>query len=151
MLSLAELEAAALEKVDEITREYWVNGAGDNQTVRENALAFDNYRIRPRVLRNVRDLDMSTTILGERVSLPIGVAPSGWHKMAHPEGEVGTARAVKALGSVMGVSMATFLGNAPSEVCSPRRGEGSWGHIRQVLPTVHLQRPRNHQEKCCGV
>lgn len=118
-LSLAEVERVALARVDKITREYWTNGAGENQTVRDNVLAFDHYRIRPRVLRNVQEVDTSTDILGQRVSIPVGIAPSGWHKMGSPVGEAGTARAARAVGTVMAVSMATCTGNAPDEVCSP--------------------------------
>ncbi|EOO01280.1 putative hydroxyacid oxidase 1-like protein [Phaeoacremonium minimum UCRPA7] len=117
-LSLAEIEAIALKKVNKITREYWMDGAGEGQTVRENALAFNQYRIRPRVLRDVKEIDMSTTVLGQKVSIPVGIAPSGWHKMANPAGEAATARAAKTLGTIMGVSMGTSLG-APDEVCSP--------------------------------
>jgi (S)-2-hydroxy-acid oxidase len=119
VLTLADLEQLALQKVDKITRDYWSNGAGENLTIRENALAFDQYRIRPRVLRNVRDIDMSTAVLGNRVNIPVGIAPSGWHRMAHPDGEAATARAALALGTVMAVSMGTILGDSPAEVCSP--------------------------------
>lgn len=119
VITLADLEELALQRVDKITRDYWSNGAGENITIRENALAFDQYRIRPRVLRNVRDIDMSTTVLGHRVKIPVGIAPSGWHKMAHPDGEAATARAAQKLGTVMSVSMGTILGHSPAEVCSP--------------------------------
>ncbi|KAH8819046.1 hydroxyacid oxidase 1 [Xylogone sp. PMI_703] len=119
ILTLADLEEVALKRVDKITRDYWSNGAGENLTIRENALAFNRYRIRPRVLRNVRDIDMSTTVLDQHVKIPVGIAPSGWHKMAHPDGEAATARAAQALGTVMGVSMGTILGHSPAEVCSP--------------------------------
>lgn len=127
ILSLAELEATALSMVNKVTREYWANGAGDNQTVRENASAFDRYRIRSRVLRNVRDVDLSAAVLGHRVSMPVGIAPSGWHKMAHPAGEAGTARAARKLGTVMGVSMGTAMGRAPDEVCSPEEVKAAGG------------------------
>lgn len=55
------------------------------------------YRIRilPRVLRDVSKRDISTTVLGEKVSMPLGVAPTGMHKGAHPEGECATAKGYK--------------------------------------------------------
>lgn len=118
-LSLKELESMAERRVNKITWEYWSNGAGDNSTVRGNTKAFDRYRIRPRALRNVQNIDMSTTVLGQRTSIPVGIAPSGWHKMANPVGEAGTARAARSLGTVMGVSMGTAMGAAPAEICSP--------------------------------
>lgn len=126
-LTLAEIEAAALPKVGRIASEYWKNGAGENVTVYENARAFDGYRIRPRVLRNVENIDMSTTVLGQPVSIPAGIAPSGWHKMAHPIGEAGTAAAAKAAGTMMGVSMGTCMGKSPEQVCSPEEVRAAGG------------------------
>lgn len=126
-LSLAELETVALERVNKITREYWTNGAGENSTVRENCSAFDRYRIRPRALRNVEDIDMSTTVLGQKMSLPVGIAPSGWHKMANSMGEAGTAQAARNFGTVMGVSMGTALGASPAAVCSPEEVKSAGG------------------------
>ncbi|KAH6664658.1 L-lactate dehydrogenase [Halenospora varia] len=119
ILSLAELETAALQNVNKITREYWTDGAGENSTVQANTTAFGRYRIRPRTLRNVSNIDMSTTVLRQEVSFPVGIAPSGWHKMANPVGEVGTARAAKKAGTAMGVSMGTAMGASTGDACSP--------------------------------
>lgn len=126
-LSLSDIEVVALQRVGKITREYWQHGAGENLTVRENATAFNNYRMRPRVLRNVQDIDISTTVLGQRVSIPVGIAPSGWHKMAHPIGEVGTAAAARAISTIMGVSMGTCMGKSPAQVCSPEEVRSAGG------------------------
>lgn len=49
-------------------------------------------RIRPRVLRGISQVDLSTTILGERITMPIGIAPTATQKLAHPDGELATAR-----------------------------------------------------------
>lgn len=127
VLSLEELENVARGRVNKVTWEYWTNGAGDNSTVQENAKAFDYYRIRPRALRNVQDIDMSAVVLGQKMSIPVGIAPSGWHKMANPVGEAGTARATRSLETVMGVSMGTAMGNAPADVCSPEEVKSAGG------------------------
>lgn len=132
-LSVAEIENVALKRVNSITREYWSNGAGENQTVRDNMQAFDHYRIRPRVLRDVQSVDMSTSILGQRIGMPIGIAPSGWHKMGHAVGEAGTARAARAMGTVMSVSMATCTGRSPDEVCSPEDVKSAGGAAVKFL------------------
>jgi (S)-2-hydroxy-acid oxidase len=124
VLSLAELENVVRTRVNKVTWEYWWNGAGDNSTVEENARAFNRYRIRPRALRNVQDIDMSTTILGQKISIPVGIAPSGWHKMANPAGEGGTARAAKSLGTV---SLGTAIGSSPVDVCSPEEVKAAGG------------------------
>lgn len=126
--TLADLERNALARVNKVTREYWAHGAGENITVRENATAFDQYRLRPRVLRNVSKIDMSTSALkGLVADFPIGIAPSGWHKMAHPDGEAATAAAARALGSVMGVSMGTVVGASPEDCCSPEEVKRAGG------------------------
>ena len=49
-------------------------------------------RIRPRVLRGISEVDLSTTVLGEKVALPIGIAPTATQKLAHPDGEQATAK-----------------------------------------------------------
>lgn len=49
-------------------------------------------RLRPRVLRDVSNISMSTTILGCKIDFPVCVAPTGMHKFAHPDGEVATAK-----------------------------------------------------------
>lgn len=50
------------------------------------------YRIKPRFLRDVSKRDISTTILGEKISMPLGVAPAAMQRMAHPDGECGNAK-----------------------------------------------------------
>lgn len=55
-------------------------------------VVIHRYHIVPRVLRDVSDVDMSTTILGHRISFPVCIAPTAMQRMAHPEGEVATAR-----------------------------------------------------------
>ena len=52
------------------------------------------YRLRPRVLRDVSNIDMRVQLFGEWVEFPICVAPTGLHKLAHPEGEIATARGI---------------------------------------------------------
>ena len=52
------------------------------------------YRLRPRMLRDVSNVNMKTTIMGNEIDFPIGIAPTGLQKMAHPEGEVATAKGI---------------------------------------------------------
>ncbi|THF94698.1 hypothetical protein TEA_015560 [Camellia sinensis var. sinensis] len=67
---------------------------------------WDFLSFRPRVLVDVSRIDMSTTILGYPTSAPIMIAPTGLHKLAHPEGEVATARAAAACNTIMAMSFA---------------------------------------------
>ena len=67
-------------------------GAMDMFTTRRNRTAFEALTLRPRFLRTVEERDLSTTVLGEKISMPVVLAPAGSHMRAHPEGEVATAR-----------------------------------------------------------
>jgi (S)-2-hydroxy-acid oxidase len=65
----------------------------DCPRLRDNVSAYDRYKIRPRVLRNVSNLDSTTEIFGYRASFPCGLSPSAMHCLAHPDGELATSRA----------------------------------------------------------
>ncbi|KAL8947828.1 MAG: hypothetical protein Q9222_005934 [Ikaeria aurantiellina] len=71
---------------------------------KQNEEAFDRYKIRPRVLRNVSQVDTSAKIFGYKASFPCGFAPSGIHKLAHPDGEIATSRAATKIQTAMAVS-----------------------------------------------
>ena len=73
--------------------DYIDGGAEDEITLQRNAGAFDDLVLTPRVLRDVDDVDLSTTILGSESSLPFALAPTGFTRMTHHEGELAVARA----------------------------------------------------------
>ncbi|KKY28408.1 putative fmn-dependent dehydrogenase family protein [Phaeomoniella chlamydospora] len=103
-LTIKELEVIAHDRMDKQTRDYYNEGADDGSTVSENMQAYKKYRIRPRVLRDISMIDTSTSVFGQRVNLPFGVAPTAMQRLAHSDGELGTARACKSAGIVMGLS-----------------------------------------------
>ncbi|CAL5443725.1 unnamed protein product [Camellia sinensis] len=98
--------------------DFYNGGAEDQHTLRENTEAFLRITFRPRVLVDVSRIDMSTTILGYPTSAPIMIAPTGTHKLAHPEGEVATARAAAACNTIMAMSFAADC--IVEEVCKRR-------------------------------
>ncbi|CAN4089150.1 unnamed protein product [Withania somnifera] len=67
-------------------------------------LSFQQLSIQPRILVDVSRIDMSTVILGHRTAAPVIVAPTSFHQLAHPEGEVATARGAAACNVIMGLS-----------------------------------------------
>ncbi|MBV9556413.1 MAG: alpha-hydroxy-acid oxidizing protein [Pseudolabrys sp.] len=71
---------------------FCVTGADDEITATENVTAWRNLRLRPRVLNDVANASIETTLLGHKVASPILIAPTGRHKLFHAEGEVQTAR-----------------------------------------------------------
>jgi isopentenyl diphosphate isomerase/L-lactate dehydrogenase-like FMN-dependent dehydrogenase len=80
---------------------YYQSGSDDEVTLRANRAAFERIRLRPRMLVDVRACDMRTTVLGTAVSMPILIAPTAFHCLAHPEGECATARAACKAGALM--------------------------------------------------
>jgi (S)-2-hydroxy-acid oxidase len=93
LISLKDYEQKALTTLPKNALDYFQSGAGDESTLLRNCADFKNYRIRPRVLRDVSKRDLSTEILGSEVSAPFGIAPTAMQKMAHPDGEIATAKA----------------------------------------------------------
>ena len=92
--------------LDPVYRDFFEGGAGEERTLRANEEAFARSRIVPRVLRGVGERDLRTTLLGAELSLPVLIAPTAFHLLAHPDGEAGTASAAAASGTVMVLSMA---------------------------------------------
>ncbi|XP_054011973.1 2-Hydroxyacid oxidase 1 isoform X1 [Hylaeus anthracinus] len=85
-------------------RDYYNSGAGEEYSLKLNIEAFRKFRIRPRFLRDVSKREISTVVLGERISMPLGVAPSAMQRMAHPDGECANVRAAEAAGTIYTLS-----------------------------------------------
>ncbi|KAM7524890.1 hypothetical protein LguiA_014792 [Lonicera macranthoides] len=118
--NVMEYEAIAKEKLPKIIYEFYASGAEDQWTLQENRTAFSRILFRPRVLIDVSKVDMTTTILGFNISMPIMIAPMGMQKMADPQGENATARAASAAGTIMGLS--TMATSSIEEVTSTGPG-----------------------------
>ncbi len=103
-LTLADYEAAAAAALHEGPLGYYAGGAGDELTLRDNEAAWRRIAIRPRVLVDVAERDLRTTVLGREHPHPIFVAPTAFHRLAHPEGEAATARGAAAAQSLYCVS-----------------------------------------------
>ncbi|HVV84088.1 MAG TPA: alpha-hydroxy acid oxidase [Kofleriaceae bacterium] len=103
-LNLDELEAAARERLPPMAWGYYAGGADDELCLRGNCAAYRRWSLYHRVLVDVSRRELGTTVLGQPIALPIMVAPTAYHKLAHPEGEVATARAAAGAGTTMIVS-----------------------------------------------
>jgi 4-hydroxymandelate oxidase len=103
-INLFEFEDFAKERLPKEEYDYIAGGATDEISVDRNRRAYASWAFRPRVLRDVSALDLSTTVLGTKLNLPVLIAPCGGHKRAHPEGELATYRAAAACGTVLAVS-----------------------------------------------
>ncbi|ANM68138.1 Aldolase-type TIM barrel family protein [Arabidopsis thaliana] len=102
--NVMEYEKIAKEKLPKMVYDYYASGAEDQWTLQENRNAFSRILFRPRILIDVSKIDVSTTVLGFNISMPIMIAPTAMQKMAHPDGELATARATSAAGTIMTLS-----------------------------------------------
>ncbi|NNC74231.1 MAG: alpha-hydroxy-acid oxidizing protein [Acidimicrobiia bacterium] len=116
------LESVAKGNLTPGTYDYYAGGADDELTLADNLAAWQRMRLRPRVLRDVTDVDLATTVLGTPVSMPVLVAPTAYHKLAHPQGEIGTARAAAGADTLMIASTlaTTSLEDIAASVDAPR-------------------------------
>ena len=105
LLNVDDYERAARERLEASIYDYVAGGSWDEITLSENRTAYDKWRLRPRAMVNVEHRDLSVSILGDTLTLPIGIAPSAFHKLMHPDGELATARAAGAVGTVMCLSI----------------------------------------------
>lgn len=103
-LNIFELEQLAKEKLPAIAYDYYRSGAWDEVTLKANREAYEKIKIHYKVLVDVSNRDLSTTLFGQKVSFPILIAPTAFHKLAHPEGEVATARAAVKANTLMTLS-----------------------------------------------
>jgi 4-hydroxymandelate oxidase len=121
-ISIEEMEVIAREKLSTMVFDYYAGGAHDEITLRENSRAFERICLAYRVLVDVSKRDLSTTVLGEKISLPILVAPTALQKMAHVDGEMATAKAAAKKGTIMTVST---LSNCSVEEVAEASGDGA--------------------------
>ncbi|GAA4213891.1 alpha-hydroxy acid oxidase [Actinocatenispora rupis] len=105
LLTVADFEAPAAEALDPVHYDYFAGGARDEITVRANTSAFARIRLRPRVLRGRGTPRLATTVLGQPASMPVLLAPTAFHRLAHPEAERATARAAARAGTVLVAAM----------------------------------------------
>jgi len=100
-INVAEYERYAKNTLSKNAHDYYASGSNDMITLRENRDAFARLRIIPRGLVDVSKIVTETTILGQKVSSPILIAPTAMQQMAHPDGEVATVRAAARLNTLM--------------------------------------------------
>ncbi|MBW8751912.1 MAG: alpha-hydroxy-acid oxidizing protein [Propionibacteriales bacterium] len=98
------LEASAREKLPPAVYRYFADGAGQGITTAEAHEAWSRTRFAPHVLRDVREIELSTTLLGMTYRAPVGLAPTSLQRLAHPDGELAMARAAAATRTLLCVS-----------------------------------------------
>ncbi|TYK49116.1 alpha-hydroxy acid oxidase [Actinomadura decatromicini] len=147
--SVREFEAAARARLDPAHYDYFAGGAGEEVTLRANEAAFGRLALLPRVLGGAAKPELGVTLLGDRAAAPVLVAPTAFHRLAHPEGEKATARAAAAAETIMIVSMASTV--AVGDVAAAAPGARLWFQLYvQPDPAFTELLVRRAEEAGCG-
>lgn len=100
VVNIEDLRSAARRRLPKVIFDYLDGGSDDEITLRENCRAFQNIIFRPRHAIATGTCDLSVKVLGQSLSMPALLAPVGYSRMMHPDGEVGAARAAGNAGTV---------------------------------------------------
>ena len=104
VLNIFDLERLAKERLPVLAYDYYRSGAWDETTLKANREAYEKLKIHYKILVDVEKRDLSTTIFGQHIDFPILVAPTAFHKLAHPDGELATGRAAVKAKTIMTLS-----------------------------------------------
>jgi L-lactate dehydrogenase (cytochrome) len=96
--SIADLRALAQKRVPRAFFEYADRGALDELTLARNHSDLQAIEFRQRVMRDLSTLSVASTMLGQRVTMPLGIAPTGSAGLFYGDGEIHGARAAQAFG-----------------------------------------------------
>jgi isopentenyl diphosphate isomerase/L-lactate dehydrogenase-like FMN-dependent dehydrogenase len=110
-LSLQEIAIAAQRNLSRMLWDTLCGGSDSEATLRRNRMALDSLTLRQRVLVDVADMDTTTTLLGEKLRIPVFIAPVGnFLQLADPEGASAVARGAVAYGTTAFISTAARPG-----------------------------------------
>ncbi len=137
--NIAELRALARRRVPGVVFDYVDGAAWDELTAERNQADLRRLAVMPRVLTGTATVDLSTTVLGCPVEVPLLGAPTGMTGIVHHDGEIGVARAVHAAGSLYVLSSVGSCG--PEEVSAHSPGpkwfqlyvSGDRGYVRELI------------------
>ncbi|XP_077475154.1 2-Hydroxyacid oxidase 1 [Stigmatopora argus] len=124
---VSDFEVEARKVLPKAVYDYYSSGAEEQTTLADNVAAFKRWRLIPRVLRDVSSVDLSVSMLGHKLNMPLCVAATAMQRMAHPDGETATARACRAMGT--GMMLSSWATSTIEEVMSamtssPGNGDG---------------------------
>jgi 4-hydroxymandelate oxidase len=123
IINLADFEKMAEGKMTKMAYEFVASGAADEFTLRWNRQALDAIKLNPNVLNNVSKLDTTVTLFGHKLDYPILIAPTAFHKIMHPEGELATA---KGAGKAKAIYVVSSFTTTPLEEINKVASEPLW-------------------------
>lgn len=124
VIDIKDLERETSELIPKGGFGYIQGGAGDEWTMHRNTEAFHDRLIVPRVLADLENPELKTSILGTEISLPVMMAPVAAQGLAHVSGETGTARGVAASDSIMCIS--TYSSQPVEQIAKGGGGGTQW-------------------------
>jgi 4-hydroxymandelate oxidase len=124
VLTLADYEPLAKRRMSHMAYEYVAGGGGDEITLRENNLAFDRIRLQPRILQDVSSLDLRVTLFGQALEHPILLAPTAYHRIVHPDGELETVRGATSAKTTLVAS--SFATTSIEDMGAAAKGASLW-------------------------
>jgi L-lactate dehydrogenase (cytochrome) len=109
-LNVDDFRKLAKKKLPSPIFHYIDGGADDEVTLKRNTAAFNDCDLVPSVLRDVSSIDMSTTVFGQKIDMPLFLAPTAMHRLYHHQGEKATSRAAEKFGTFFGMSTIATTG-----------------------------------------
>ena len=119
-INLFGYEQLAKEHLSQMAFDYYSSGAWDEVTLRDNLAAFTKVKLRPKMLVDVSNINLTTQVLGESLQLPLLIAPMAFQCLADPEGEIATALAAEIAG--VGMVLSTLATKSLEEVATVANG-----------------------------
>lgn len=104
IVNIYEFEPVCRHRIPKQNYDFISGGVDSEWTLRRNRSGFERITFRPRMLVDTWNMDLSTTLFGEKIAIPIFPAPTAAHQLAHPQGEMATARAAAASGTLICLS-----------------------------------------------
>jgi lactate 2-monooxygenase len=145
-ISFLQLEQEARRKMSDEAFAYIVGGAGNESTVNSNQAAFENWKIVPRMLRNVNERDTSIELFGQKIPAPILLSPVGVLEMVHPQADLAVAKAASQLGLPY---IFSNQASKPMEACAAVMGESPrWFQLYWSKSNELVQSLVHRAERC---
>jgi L-lactate dehydrogenase (cytochrome) len=144
LINTYDFEAVASRTLTVKTWAFYSSAATDLHTKHRNASAFADIGLRPRVMRNVRDCDVTTKMLGQKINVPIFCSPAALAKMVHPEGEKELARGCMGAGVPQCISTAASF---PVEEIFGAVEDGANGGSMPFFFQLYVDKQRKKSER----
>lgn len=119
--NIEDLHQLAKKRLPKAIFDYMAGGSDDEKALKNNTSSFDNYQLIPNTLCDVREIDISTKVLGCNIDMPFYISPIGQSRFFHPDSDLAGARAAKNFNTIF--TLSTFSGKPLEEVAEATDGD----------------------------